>query len=276
MIGRTLQLSRLSAWRQSRERPHFHRRAEDPQGLERVREVTRRRDRDGHRRVCARLNRLFKTWCNRERTRRLMRRHGLQLPPTVRRRTGRAHVGTIETERPDMRGCSDVRGCRDVLEIGGWNGETVQVGVALDCCDGEALPDVAAARDRTGEDLRLLMSRAIRHRVPEAGRTAGPLQWLSDNGAISTALETPLLAGRLGLVPVTTPARSPPSNGMSEAFVNPLRRDYVEGAELWSAETVLAQGEGWIRGYNEEPPHSALGMKSPREFRAEAALAASP
>ena len=56
------------------------------------------------------------------------------------------------------------------------------------------------------EEIRLLMSRAV-------------------EGSIYTALETQIHAERLGLMPVTTPARSPQSNGMSEAFVNTLRRD---------------------------------------------------
>ena len=108
-----------------------------------------------------------------------------------------------------------------------------------------------------------------------AGRTESAVQWLSDNGSIYTALETRIHAERLGLVPVTTPARSPQSNGMSEAFVNTMRRDYIESAELWSAAHVIAQLPEWFEDYNENAPHSALGMKSPREYRLEKTLSAS-
>jgi len=62
---------------------------------------------------------------------------------------------------------------------------------------------------------------------------------------------------------------------MSEALVGTFRRDYVEAAELWSAESVIRQLEGWFRDYNEVAPHSALGMKSPAEFRREQTLTAS-
>ncbi len=62
-----------------------------------------------------------------------------------------------------------------------------------------------------------------------------PIQWLSDNGSIYTALDTLCTAERLGLVPITTPAASPQSNGMSEAFVNTIKRDYVAGADRSSA-----------------------------------------
>jgi len=43
------------------------------------------------------------------------------------------------------------------------------------------------------------------------------------------------------LVPITTPAYSPESNGRAEAFVHTFRRDYVTSAELGDAEMVLAQ-----------------------------------
>ena len=56
---------------------------------------------------------------------------------------------------------------------------------------------------------------------------------------------------------------------MSEAFVNTLRRDYVSGADLSDAETVLDQVSGWIADYNTIAPHSALGYRSPQQYRSE-------
>jgi hypothetical protein len=43
----------------------------------------------------------------------------------------------------------------------------------------------------------------------------------------------------------------------------------VEGAELRDAETVLAQLGGWFGDYNTRAPHSALGMRSPVDYRAQ-------
>lgn len=94
----------------------------------------------------------------------------------------------------------------------------------LDCFDREAVAWVAASRELTGEDIRILMKGAVELRFGE-GRSEPPIQWLSDNGSSYTALETQIQAEKLGLVPVTTPARSPQSNSMSEAFVNTLRRE---------------------------------------------------
>jgi len=84
-----------------------------------------------------------------------------------------------------------------------------------------------------------------------------------------TATASVLYAHELGLVPITTPAYSPESNGLAEAFIGTFKRDYVNGAELRDAETVPAQLGGWIDDYNTQAPHSALGMRSPAEYRAE-------
>jgi len=76
------------------------------------------------------------------------------------------------------------------------------------------------------------------------------------------------------LVPITTPAYSPESNGLAEAFVGTFKRDYLGDADLRDAETVLAQLGQWIEDYNSQAPHSALGMRSPRQYRAQPLAAA--
>ena len=56
---------------------------------------------------------------------------------------------------------------------------------------------------------------------------------------------------------------------MSEAFVNNLRRDYLDGADRSRAAILLSQVSGWITDYNERAPHSALGNRNPVDFRDE-------
>lgn len=47
-----------------------------------------------------------------------------------------------------------------------------------------------------------------------------------------------------------------------------FKRDYVNVHELRDAETVLAQLGSWIDDDNRQAPHSALGMRSPTDYRA--------
>jgi len=68
-------------------------------------------------------------------------------------------------------------------------------------------------------------------------------------------------------VPRTTPIESPQSNGMAEAFVKTLKRDYARVNPRPDAASVLRQLDGWFEHYNAVHPHKALGYLAPRGFR---------
>ncbi len=260
-ICRTLGISRGCAYRESVGRPARYAKADDRIVAAQVRTIIRTRASYGARRVRALVNREFGTTYNLKRIQRVMDINGWKLPRASRRRTGRAHRGQIQ------RDVSNERWCSDVLEIACWNGEVVQLGFALDCHDREALSYVAAPRDLRGTDIQQLMQGAVTSRFGEGERPDAPIQWLSDNGSIYTALDTRITAERLHLDPITTPAASPQSNGMSEAFVNTLRRDYLAGADLSTAARVLEQIPTWLADYNAIAPHSALNYQSPQLYR---------
>ncbi|VVD27831.1 transposase (fragment) [Paraburkholderia dioscoreae] len=71
----------------------------------------------------------------------------------------------------------------------------------------------------------------------------------------------------MGLKPITTPVRSPQSNGMAESFVKTMKRDYVSWMPKPDARTALHNLAIAFDHYNESHPHSALKYCSPREFR---------
>ncbi|HEU5380279.1 MAG TPA: integrase core domain-containing protein [Ktedonobacteraceae bacterium] len=81
------------------------------------------------------------------------------------------------------------------------------------------------------------------------------------------AAQTRRFAAELGFSVRTTPVRSPQSNGMAEAFVKTFKRDYVEVNPAQEASTVLRHLAQWFEHYNENHPHKALKMRSPREYR---------
>jgi hypothetical protein len=51
--------------------------------------------------------------------------------------------------------------------------------------------------------------------------------------------------------------QSPQSNGMAEAFVRTIKRDYVRVSPCPDADTVMHQLSAWITHYNEVHPHKA-------------------
>lgn len=263
VVCRVLGIGRAASYREERPRGRRYTQADDRVVTAQIREVVRTHATYGARRVQALVNRTFETSYNRKRIRRVMEISGWTLPRNARRRTGRAHRGQIQ--RP----VSNERWCSDGLEIACWNGEYIQIACVLDCHDRECLAWIAVPRDLNAQDLQQLMQDAVTRRFGVTGRPDAPIQFLSDNGSIYTALDTIITAERLQLVPITTPKASPESTGMSEAFVNTLKRDYVSGADRRDAETLLDQPAAWIADYNAVAPHSSLGYRSPHQYRTE-------
>lgn len=218
----------------------------------------------GYRRVHALLRRQAartgRTAPNPKRVYRVMKVHGLLLQRHSSSQEERRHDGRVAVDRRNTRWCSDA------LEIACDNGEKVRVAFALDCCDREAMGHVATTGGITAEDIRDLMVATVEHRFGTVNRLASPIEWLSDNGSPYTAGDTRRFARDIGLVPRTTPVSSPQSNGMAEAFVRTLKRDYVRVNPTPDARTVIEQLPRWLTHYNEVHPHKALGYRSPREY----------
>ena len=190
---------------------------------------------------------------------RLMRQAHLLLQPFVGLRPVRAHEGSVITSASNQRWSSDV------LEISCWNGEVVRLAFAIDTCDREIIAWQATTAGVSGEIVRDLMLACVERRFA-ATRAPHPVQWLADNGSAYTARETLEFAIALSLVACFTPVRSPESNGVSEAFVKTLKRDYTRIQPRPDATTVLQMLPLWIDDYNQNHPHSGLQMRSPREF----------
>jgi putative transposase len=187
----------------------------------------------------------------------------LLLQPHTARRPLRAHEGTVVAPASNQRWASDG------FEIPCWNGEVVRIVFAIDTHDREVMAWVATAgAGISGEMVRDIMLDCVERRF-EAQRAPQPVQWLADNGSAYTAGETLDFATALNLVPCFTPVRSPESNGVCEAFVKTMKRDYVRVNPRPDAISVLQQLPAWFEDYNTVHPHGGLRMQSPREFIAQ-------
>jgi putative transposase len=111
----------------------------------------------------------------------------------------------------------------------------------------------------SGDDVRDLMVVAVEH-LGRVNRLPVTIDWLSDNSSCYIAGDTRSFAREIGLKPRTTPIESPQSNGMAEAFVRTIKRDYVRVSPRPNAESVMRQLPSWIAHYNEVHPHRAFGI----------------
>lgn len=264
-ICRVLEVSRSNQYQHRHPRPKRYHRAEDALVLSEILQVTSDRGTYGYRRTTALINRARRLESqapvNWKRVLRVMQINRLVLGKSGTRKE-RLHLGQVITMRSNLRYCSDI------FEIKCWDGGKVRVAFSLDCHDREAMSFVSHSRPLSHRDIILLMDQTVTHRFGETReKLPHPIQWLSDQGSQYTALETKLYGHEWGFEVVTTPAYSPESNGMAEAFVKLFKRDYVYANELWTTDSVLRRLPEWFRDYNQNHPHSGLKYQSPLEYR---------
>ncbi len=213
----------------------------------------------GYRRITALLNRQLRAEgsepVNHKRVYRIMQGRNLLLARRYTDRSDRAHYGKVVTMRSNLRWCSDG------FEFTCWNGDIVRGAFIIDAHDREIIAWHAVANAGiSGSDVRDMMLAAVEARF--AGhRAPHQVEMLSDNDSPYIAKDTRIFARQLGLKPCFSPVKSPQSNGISEAFVNTLKRDYVNVTPLPDAVTVLGLIAGWFEDYNENHPHSGLKMR---------------
>lgn len=266
-VAKTLGVSRSNLHERrtdsAKPRRSYHK-AQDAALLPRITALVRERPTYGYRRITALLNRALAAEglnpANHKRVYRIMAQHDLLLARQQRDRQERVHDGRVATIRSNLRWCSDG------FEFACWNGEIVRAAFILDTHDREAIAwHAVSGAGISGSDVRDIMLTAVEKRFGGC-RAPEPIELLSDNGSPYRAKDTRVFAAQLGLKPCFTPVGSPESNGMAEAFVKTFKRDYIRVSPLPDAATTLRQIDGWFEDYNNNHPHSALRMRSPREF----------
>jgi putative transposase len=245
-------------------RGRYHRRG-DAELLARITRLVTARPTYGYRRITAVLNRELKAEAlppaNHKRVYRLMQMHQMLLARRYTERPDHIHDGKVVVMRSNLRWCSDG------FEFTCWDGAVVRGVFIIDAHDREIIAWRAVVNAGiSGSDVRDMMLEAVERRF-DGYRASASVEMLSDNGSPYIARETRIFAAQLGLKPCFTPVKSPQSNGISEAFVNTLKRDYVRVTPIPNAEIAMQAIAGWFEDYNENHPHSGLKMRSPREVR---------
>ncbi len=241
-----------------------YKKAADAKLLPLIRQLIDQRPTYGYRRIHALLNKRLvlegRPKVNHKRVYRIMKQNSMLLARYTGRKAVRPHTGKIITLKSNLRWCSDV------FEIPCWNKDVVRIAFSLDCCDREIMSFVATSGWINAEMIRDLMTQSMEYRFGNVEKLPHKIEWLSDNGKYYLANQTIKFARSINLDPCSTPAYSPESNGMAEAFVKTFKRDYVYINDRPDARTVLAQLDHWFNDYNENHPHKGLKMLSPREF----------
>ena len=238
---------------------------DDQSILKEIKIIINKRPSYGYKRVTAMINKkrisLGLKIINKKRIYRVMSMNSLLLPKSLSNRNkGHIPTGKVMTLK------SNTRWCSDGFEIKYFNGEKVYVAFSLDCCDREIISIIAKKTSLIAEDIQSLMFDSVDKRFNK-NKVPRTIQWLSDRGSIYRSKDTVEVGKILNLQSCFTASYSPQSNGMVESFVKTIKRDYVYNSDCETADLVLKMLCKWIKDYNENAPHSALGMLSPMEYK---------
>lgn len=247
-VARALQISRSNLTerlKKMKPQKNHYVKAEDNELLPYIREITVKRSSYGYRRVTVLFNHRLQSEgrlkVNHKRVYRIIKLNNLLLLAPKKKPT-----------RITLK--SNTRGCSDCFTIQCANGDRVHVAFAMDTCDREVISYVSSTIGIDSRTIRDLILESMEYRFGKIDILAKPIQWLSDNGPCYTARETVAFARKFGFDVRTTPAYSPESNGMAEAFVKTFKRDYVAFSDPFDAHTFMSQLPDWFNDYNEHAP----------------------
>jgi putative transposase len=256
-----MKIHKKSIYKKTKIRREYSKPSDDELVLQ-IKAIIKIRPTYGYKRVTTMVNRMRASLdlekVNKKRIYRVMKAKGLILPKAERIREHKP-TGKIMTM------FSNTRWCSDCFEIKCFNGEKVYVSFILDCCDREVISFIVSKHPILSDDIQAMTLSAVEKRF---GKTMAPrqIEFLSDRGSIYRAFKTVELARTLNLKSCFTAAYSPESNGMAEALVGTIKRDYVYVNDCESADITVTMVQEWFKDYNEQAPHSALEMMSPSEY----------
>ena len=178
------------------------------------------------------------------------------------------------TPRPRVRGRrsqterSDLRWAMDVTHIPCGSDGWAHLAAVIDCHDRELIGFEFALRGRAKEAERALEQACIARFGTL--RPVGPTPVLrSDNALIFQSRRFRAACRDYRLRQEFVTPYTPEQNGLIERFFRSLKEECVWIRTFPSFLEAKAHVIRWIRFYNEQRPHQALGYQSPREFRAQ-------
>jgi putative transposase len=115
-------------------------------------------------------------------------------------------------------------------------------------------------------DFSLTAERVVRELDRIAAERGYPLKLRLDNGPEFIALALAEWAEQHGVTLEFIKPGKPMQNGFIERFNRSYRQAVLDMFVFQTLNEVREQTETWLKEYNEERPHDALGDMTPREF----------
>ena len=216
---------------------------------------------EGYRKIWAKLR--FKgIRTSEERTRRLMREHGLQAPQRVGRRHGpKAHDGTIVTSQPN-----EIWGTDMTTTVTTREGRAA-VFVAVDHFNAECVGIHASKSQTRFEALEPLRQGVRDYYGAFAGKIAKGLMVRHDHGSQYMADDFQDELVFLGMTASPSFVREPQGNGCAERFIRTLKENLLWVQTFETVEELRQAVLQFKKDYNEKWLIQRLGHQTPAQAR---------
>lgn len=179
------------------------------------------------------------------------------------------------TPRPRVRGWvsrasrSDERWAMDVTHIPCGHDGWAHLAAVIDCHDREVIGYEFALRSRAKEAERAVEAACLARFGTL--RPVGAPVLRSDNGLIFQSRRFRQACRDYRLQQEFITPYTPEQNGLIERFFRSLKEECVWQHTFQTFEEARRVIRDWVHWYNEERPHSALGYRSPAQYRAQLA-----
>jgi putative transposase len=238
---------------------YVSRRPADTEVLAQINGVRKKHSCYGYRRTHAEITHGEKGVLNHKRVHRIWRENGLQHPTRKRRRRGRK--GNV----PLQAAYANHVWTYDFVEDATQDGRKLRFLTVIDEHTRRGLA-VEVRRSFRSTDVLDVLERAF-------ARLGAPAYLRSDNGSEFIAYAVKTWLERMGVATHYIDPASPWQNAFGESFNGTLRREFLNRECFASLPEVRVLTESWLRYYNFERLHTALGYRTPQDYFALTAVA---
>jgi putative transposase len=190
----------------------------------------------------------------------LMRAHGLVMARD--REPGETTRGHVAVPEPNRRIATDLTTT--------WTKRDGVVAIVptIDCgC--RSMLGMVVTKDQHGPAVLESVRQALRTAFGSPAHVPDGVELRTDHGPQYTGADCAQLVDEWGLDHTYAPVGRPTGNAVAERVIRTLKEEVVWLRDWESIDELRAAVLAWMKRYNEQRPHQALGWKTPDEYRAE-------